>query len=55
MPHFGQLPGSVAHDLGVHRAGVDDVDALGHAHVHLGDERERLVGRRVEVRLDPLA
>ena len=35
----------------MHRADVDDV-ALGHAHVHLRDERERLVRGRVGVGLE---
>jgi hypothetical protein len=38
--------GLVADHLGVHRAGINDRDAFGHAHIHLGDERERLLGRR---------
>ena len=37
----------------MHRAGVDD-RPFRHAHVHLGDERERLVRRRVGVRREPL-
>ncbi len=37
----------------MHWTGVDD-RALGDAHVHLGDERKSLVGRGVEVRLEPL-
>ena len=45
----------LAHDLRVHRTDVDDWYALWHAHVHLGDERERLVRRRLEERLDALA
>jgi hypothetical protein len=52
---LGAAAGLRAHDLRVHRADVDDVDALGHAHIHLGDERERLVGRRIQVRLGSLA
>ncbi len=38
----------------MHRARVDD-RPFGHAHVHLGDERERLVGWRLQERLNPLA
>src|SRR4029079_2492768 len=45
----------LAHDLRVHRTDVDDRYALGYAHVHLGDERERLVCRRLEERRDALA
>jgi hypothetical protein len=45
----------VAHHLGMHRAGVDDGHALGHAHVHLGDERERLIRWRLQERLDAFA
>ena len=41
--------GRLTGDLGVHRAGVDD-RAVGDAHVHLGDECERLVGLCVDVR-----
>ena len=52
---LGAAAGLRAHHLRVHRADVDDLDALGHAHVHLRDERERLDGRRLQVRLDPLA
>ena len=48
MPHFGQRSDCLAGHLGMHRAGVDD-RPFRHAHVHLGDERERLVGRRVGV------
>src|SRR5438034_5789283 len=47
--------GFVADHFRVHRAGVNDWDAFGHAHVHLGDERECLVGRRCQERLDALA
>ncbi len=36
----------------MHRTGVDD-RPLGHPHIHLGDQRERLVGRRVKVRREP--
>ena len=50
---LGTAVGLLAHDLGMHRADVDDV-ALGRAHVHLRDERERLVRRRVDVGLEPL-
>ena len=45
----------IAHDLRVHRADVNDRHALRHRHVHLGGERERLVGWRPEERLDLLA
>jgi hypothetical protein len=41
-----------AHDLGMHGADVDDV-AFGRADVHLRDEGERLVRRRLCVRLEP--
>ena len=41
---LGTVPGLLADDLGMHRTGVDDWVALGRAHVHLGDERERLSG-----------
>jgi hypothetical protein len=47
--------GLVTDHLWVHRAGVNDRDAFGHAQVHLGDERECLVGRSVQERLDALA
>jgi hypothetical protein len=46
-------PGLVADDLGVHRASVGD-RPLGHLEVHLGDERERLVGLGADVRCEPL-
>ena len=52
---FRAAAGLVAHHLGVHRARVNDRDALWHTHIHLGDERERLVGRCLQKRLDPLA
>jgi hypothetical protein len=44
----------LARNLGVHGTCVQDW-ALGNAEVHLGDERERLVGRRVEEGRDLLA
>jgi hypothetical protein len=36
----------------MHRADVDDLDAFGDAQIHLGHERERLVGRCRQKRLD---
>ena len=39
----------------MHRADIDHRHALGYAHLQLGDERERLVRRRLEERLDALA
>ena len=53
-PALRTAVGLLAPDLRVHRAHVDDV-SLGPAEVHLGHERERLVGRRREEGLDPLA
>jgi hypothetical protein len=52
---LGTAAGLRAHNLRVHRTDIDDLDAFGHAHVHLGDERERLIGRRLQIRLDSLA
>ena len=53
MPHFGQRSGRSLVTSGcigqMKRDGL-----LGRAEVHLGDERERLVGRRVDIRPDPL-
>jgi hypothetical protein len=54
-PALRAAAGLVTDHFGVHRAGVDDWDAFWHAHVHLGDERERLVGRRLQKRLDAVA
>ena len=55
-PAIRAVAGLLARDLGVHRAGVDDRAApLRRPHVHLGDERKRLVGLGVDVRRDPLA
>ena len=52
---LGAATGLCTHDLCVHRADVDDLDAFRYAHVHLGDERERLVGLHLKEGLDPLA
>ena len=47
--------GAVADHFGMHRTGEDDRDTFGHAHVHFGDKRERLIGGRVQECLDALA
>src|SRR5918992_662021 len=52
-PALRTAVGVVADDFRVHRAGVHD-RPLGDAYVHLGDERKRLVRRRVEVGRKPL-
>src|SRR5262249_36020590 len=46
--------GLIASYLGMHRADVGHRPAFGRAEVHLGDERQRLVGRRLEERIDAL-
>ena len=53
-PALRALARLVAHDVRVHRAGIDD-RALGRAQVQLGHERQRLVGRCVQVGGEPLA
>ena len=45
---LGATVGLFADDVGVHRTRVDD-GAVGNAHVHLGDQSERLVRRRVDI------
>jgi len=49
------MAGLATRDLGVHRAGVDDrALTLGSTHIHLGDERQGLVGLALEILLDAL-
>ena len=46
--------GLFLHDVGVHRAGIDD-RPLRHPHIHLGDERERLVRLCLQESGEPVA
>src|SRR5207247_4566328 len=54
-PALRAAAGLVADHFGGHRARVNAWDAFGHAHAHLRDQREHLLGRRLPVRLDPLS
>jgi hypothetical protein len=50
----GTAVGRFACHVRMHRADVNDVHPFGQADIHLGHERERLVGRRLQERLTAL-